>query len=84
MNALPPGHYTVQLPQQGGLVDLAGLSPVAPGEPAGVLGDFDVSATKWLPAIPRIWVHFSPGPGPGSFCRAGAGAGRSRYLPSSS
>jgi hypothetical protein len=41
--ALAPGHYTVRLPEQGGLVDLAGLSPVAPGEPHGVLGAFDVT-----------------------------------------
>jgi hypothetical protein len=39
---LPPGHYTVDLPAQGGIVDLAGLSPVAPGEPPGQLGSFDV------------------------------------------
>ena len=43
VDPLPPGYYTVQLPPQTGLVDLAGLSPVAPGEPAGVLGGFDVS-----------------------------------------
>jgi hypothetical protein len=43
---LPAGHYTVQLPPLGGLVDLAGLSPMAPGEPAGVLGDFDVSTAN--------------------------------------
>ncbi len=42
-DALPPGHYTVQLPEEGGLVDLAGLSPIAPGEPTGVLGAFDVA-----------------------------------------
>jgi hypothetical protein len=40
---LPSGHYTVQLPEQGGLVDLAGHSPIALGEPPGVLGSFDVS-----------------------------------------
>ncbi len=39
---LPEGVYTVRLPAQGGLVDLAGLSPVAPGEPDGVLGTFTV------------------------------------------
>ena len=30
---LPPGHYIVELPEQGGLVDLAGLPPVADGQP---------------------------------------------------
>ena len=40
---LPPGHYLVRLPEQGGLTDLAGLSPVAAGEPSGVLGQFDVA-----------------------------------------
>ena len=39
---LPPGHYMVQLPEQGGLVDLAGLSPIAFGQPPHVLGQFDV------------------------------------------
>jgi hypothetical protein len=39
---LPEGRYTVRWPEQGGLVDLAGYSPVAPGQPAGVLGTFGV------------------------------------------
>jgi hypothetical protein len=39
---LPEGFYVVRLPAQAGLVDLAGLSPVAPGAPAGVLGGFAV------------------------------------------
>ena len=43
---LPPGDYTVRLPEQGGLVDLAGLSPVAPGQPAGVLGTFSVKPSS--------------------------------------
>jgi Bacterial pre-peptidase C-terminal domain len=43
---LPPGHYTIRLPNQGGLVDLAGHSPVAPGQPAGVLGTFTVEPSK--------------------------------------
>lgn len=42
-DALPPGHYTVSLPEQGGLVDLAGHAPQAPGLPAGVLGRFTVA-----------------------------------------
>ena len=33
--SLPPGHYTVKLPEQGGLTDLAGLSPIAEGNPPG-------------------------------------------------
>ena len=43
---LPEGVYTVRLPAQGGLVDLAGLSPVAPGEPEGVLGTFTVGPSQ--------------------------------------
>ena len=43
---LPEGVYTVRLPAQGGLVDLAGLSPVAPGEPDGVLGTFTVGPSQ--------------------------------------
>ena len=46
---LPPGHYIVKLPEQGGLVDLAGLSPVAAGEPSGVLGQFDVVGRRGEP-----------------------------------
>ena len=41
--SLPPGHYLVKLPEQGGLTDLAGLSPVAAGQPPEVLGQFDVA-----------------------------------------
>src|SRR5262249_59429173 len=41
---LQAGHYTIRLPAQGGLVDLAGLSPRALGEPPGVLGSFNVPA----------------------------------------
>ncbi|MBV8383480.1 MAG: pre-peptidase C-terminal domain-containing protein [Planctomycetaceae bacterium] len=43
---LPEGVYTVRLPAQGGLVDLAGLTPVAPGEPDGVLGTFTVGPSQ--------------------------------------
>ena len=43
---LPEGVYTVRLPAQGGLVDLAGLSPVAPGQPEGVLGTFTVGPSQ--------------------------------------
>jgi hypothetical protein len=42
--SLPGGRYTVLLPEGGGLVDLAGLAPVAPGLPRGVLGTFTVVA----------------------------------------
>src|SRR5271157_5920289 len=44
--SLPPGHYLVKLPEQGGLTDLAGLSPVAAGQPSDVLGQFDVAARQ--------------------------------------
>jgi len=47
--SLPPGHYLVRLPEQGGLTDLAGLSPVAPGQPSDVLGQFDVAARQGEP-----------------------------------
>jgi hypothetical protein len=40
---LPAGQYTVRLPDQNGLVDLAGRAPVAPGQPSGVLGTFSVA-----------------------------------------
>lgn len=42
--ALPVGHYRVELPEQGGLTDLAGQPPVAPGETGRVLAEFDVTA----------------------------------------
>ncbi len=44
--SLPPGHYLVELPAQGGLTDLAGLSPVAAGQPSDVLGQFTVSGRQ--------------------------------------
>jgi hypothetical protein len=44
--SLPPGHYLVKLPEQGGLTDLAGLSPVAAGQPPGVLGQFEVAGQQ--------------------------------------
>ncbi len=44
--SLPPGHYLVELPAQGGLTDLAGLSPVAAGQPSGVLGQFVVAGRQ--------------------------------------
>ena len=40
--SLPAGHYTVVLAGQGGLVDLIGRPPVAPGLPAGELARFTV------------------------------------------
>ena len=43
--ALPAGSYTVVLAGQGGLVDLIGRAPVAPGLPAGDLGRFVVPST---------------------------------------
>ncbi|MCA1686288.1 MAG: DVUA0089 family protein, partial [Planctomycetia bacterium] len=41
---VPAGHYSVVVPDaaRGGLTDLAGLTPVAPGRPAGVLATFVV------------------------------------------
>ncbi len=40
--ALPAGHYTLRLPSQGPITDLAGRTPVAPGQPAGVLASWTV------------------------------------------
>jgi methionine-rich copper-binding protein CopC len=44
--ALPTGRYTVKIPSadNGGLTDLAGLTPSAPGQPAGTLLSFVVVA----------------------------------------
>jgi hypothetical protein len=39
---LPAGQYTLRVPAQGGITDLAGWTPVAPGEPAGVLATWTV------------------------------------------
>jgi len=41
--SLPAGRYEVKLAVVGTLVDLAGLSPVASGQPAGVLGVLEVA-----------------------------------------
>lgn len=53
--ALPAGHYTLEIPSagQGGLTDLAGLTPVAPGQPAGTLLTFDVAPATAGPADPN-------------------------------
>ncbi len=52
--ALPAGRYTVyDAPKNhGGATDLGGFSPVAPGQPAGVLGSFYV-ASNWTPSSPN-------------------------------
>jgi hypothetical protein len=42
---LPPGTYSLVEPPTGGLTDLAGVSVVAPGQPAGVLATWTVSAS---------------------------------------
>ena len=47
--ALPAGHYSVELTGQGGLVDLAGQTPVVDGLPPGVLGTFKVAPTTKAP-----------------------------------
>ncbi len=45
---LPAGHYSILVPDQacGGVTDLAGLTPVAQGQPAGVLRTFDVGGAS--------------------------------------
>jgi hypothetical protein len=47
---LPAGHYTLQLPPSGGLTDLLGQPPIAPGQPGGVLASFTV-APRLFPAF---------------------------------
>ncbi len=42
LDRLPAGHYTVRLPANAGLTDLAGRAPRAPGQPQDVLGQFTV------------------------------------------
>ncbi len=49
--ALPTGQYALVLPAQGAVADLAGLTPVAPGLPAGTLATFNVAAAA--PANPN-------------------------------
>ncbi len=41
---LPPGHYSLIVPTTHGATDLAGQAPTEPGEPAGVLTTWDVTA----------------------------------------
>ncbi|WP_435010525.1 hypothetical protein P12x_001796 [Tundrisphaera lichenicola] len=48
---LEAGRYTIRLPVDYGLVDLAGLSPVAEGQPSRVLGGFDVKAREGAPDL---------------------------------
>jgi methionine-rich copper-binding protein CopC len=49
VSPLPPGSYKLVIPQQGGLTDLAGLTPVAAGEPAGVLANWSVNPSSAPP-----------------------------------
>ena len=49
---LPPGQYTLRLPATGGLTDLAGKAPVAPGLSPGVLASWTVAARR-SPSIPN-------------------------------
>ena len=59
---LPAGTYRLVVPAQGGITDLAGLTPVAPGEPAGVLATWKVAATA-PPANPNDLGALLPGTG---------------------
>lgn len=80
---LPPGHYAVTLPEQGGLTDLAGLSPVAAGQPDATLARFDVGPPvpalnpfdygALLPGRARDGVRFEGTP-------AGAGSDTYRFV----
>ena len=49
---LPAGHYSIVDPQ-GGATDLIGRTPFAAGEPAGVLGTFDVASIPTSSLIPN-------------------------------
>ncbi len=42
---LPPGRYSLVAPTEGGLTDLIGQTPIAPGLPAGTLATWTVDAT---------------------------------------
>ncbi|MFI5455036.1 MAG: DVUA0089 family protein [Isosphaerales bacterium] len=44
---LPAGHYSLVIPPQGGLTDLAGLPVTAAGEPSGVLAAWTVASSTW-------------------------------------
>lgn len=59
--ALPAGHYRLELPGQGGLTDLDGRAPVASGEPDGVLAEFDVAADPVAPTSENLGPIY-PGP----------------------
>ncbi len=73
--ALPAGRYSVQLAGQGDLVDLAGRAPVAPGFPAGALGQIVIpggaparNPNDYGPVFPKdaeggvsAVVHLAPG-----------------------
>jgi len=48
---LPAGQYSLVIPSQGGLTDLAGLPLSAPGEPSGVLATWNVAAATG-PRVP--------------------------------
>lgn len=45
-NPLPAGSYSIRLPSQGGLVNLAGDPPINPGLPAGELANFQVAPAQ--------------------------------------
>ncbi len=47
-NPLPAGSYSIRLPSKGGLVNLAGDPPIAPGLPAGDLANFQVAPAQPL------------------------------------
>lgn len=55
---LPPGQYTLRLPLQHKLVDLAGRAPVADGLPAGVLATFTVHETRPPHATNNLGIAF--------------------------
>jgi hypothetical protein len=57
---LPAGDYRLEVPSQGGLTDLAGWTPVAPGNPPGVLVSWTVGPST-APGVPNNLGVLWPG-----------------------
>ena len=73
--ALPAGQYTLRLPATGGLTDLAGKAPIAPGLSAGVLASWTVAAPRSTPMPNDLGVLW-PSLVDGSRARAASHRGR--------
>jgi hypothetical protein len=75
---LPAGHYSLIVPSQGGLTDLAGEPVAAPGAPAGVLASWNV-APSFGPGNPNnlgvLWPGTSQAASPGQAAAPAANIG---------